>query len=63
MKSTILEQDHKALIELNRSLSPEERLLAFFHHSQLLTQLSLARLVDGNPNKISGPSTQNSSTV
>ena len=51
MKSAILEQDHEALIKLNRSLSPEERLLAFFHHSQLLCQLSLARLVDGKSNK------------
>ena len=43
MKSKILEKDREALIKLNRSMSPEERLMAFFHHSQLLAQLSLAR--------------------
>ena len=61
MNSLILKQDHDALIKLNRSLSPEERLLAFFHHSYLLTQLSLARFVDGKSNRNSGPSTDNSS--
>jgi len=41
MKSAILQQDRDDLIKLNRSLSPEERLVAFYHHSQLLIQLSL----------------------
>ena len=59
MNSPILKQDHDALIKLNRSLSPEERLMAFFNHSQLLTQLSLARVVDGNSNQSSGPTTDN----
>ncbi|GEM_PF-6170406 len=43
MKSRILEQDRNDLIALNRILSPQERLEAFYHHSQLLSQLSLVR--------------------
>ena len=43
MKSAILQKDHNDLLKLNHSLSPEERLVAFYHHSQLLSQLSLAR--------------------
>jgi hypothetical protein len=46
MKSKILEQDHNELIKLNRQLSGEERLMAFYRHSQLLTQLSLCRKSD-----------------
>ena len=46
MKSTIIQKDHEDLIKLNRSLSPEERLMAFYRHSQLLIQLSLERKVD-----------------
>jgi hypothetical protein len=42
----ILQQDHNALIKLNRELSGEERLMAFFHHSQLLCQLSLVKKAD-----------------
>jgi len=41
MKSKILEQGRNELIKLNRQLSGEERLMAFYRHSQLLTQLSL----------------------
>lgn len=48
MKSTILQQDHHDLIKLNRQLSPEERLMAFYHHSQLLCQLSLVKKTDEN---------------
>lgn len=48
MKSPILQQDHDDLIKLNQSLSPEERLVAFFHHSRLLSQLSLVRKVKKN---------------
>ena len=43
MDSRILQQDRKDLIQLNRALSPQERLEAFYHHSRLLSQLSLAR--------------------
>ncbi len=46
MKSRILQQDHHDLIKLNQSLSPEERLVAFYYHSQLLSQLSLIRKVE-----------------
>lgn len=43
MKSSILQEDHNDLIRLNRALSPEERLVAFYHHSYFLKQLSLVR--------------------
>lgn len=43
MKSKILQKDHEDLIKLIQSLSPEKRLEAFYRHSQLLIQLSLAR--------------------
>ncbi len=43
MNSRILQQDHQDLIRLNRSLSPQERLKAFYEHSRLLGQLSLVR--------------------
>lgn len=46
MISKILQQDHNDLIRLNQSLSPEERLVAFYHHSKLLSQLSLVRKVE-----------------
>ena len=39
MKSKILQDDHDALIKLNQSLSSEEKLEAFYRHSQLLSQL------------------------
>jgi len=42
MESLILQQGRKDLIRISRSLSPEQRLEAFFRHSQLLIQLSLA---------------------
>jgi len=42
MESLILQQDRKDLIRINKSLTPEQRLVAFFHHSQLLIQLSLS---------------------
>jgi hypothetical protein len=41
MESKILQQDRNDLIQLNRTLSPEQRLEAFYQHSQLLSQLSL----------------------
>ncbi len=46
MKSKILEQGRNELIKLNRQLSGEERLMAFYRHSQLLTQLSLCHKSD-----------------
>ena len=42
VKSKILLQDHQDLVKLNQSLSPEARLVAFYHHSRLLCLLSLA---------------------
>ena len=43
MKSNILQQDHQELVKINQKLSPQERLVAFYHHSRLLCQLSLLR--------------------
>ena len=51
MKSRILEQDRDDLVRLNRALSPQERLEAFYHHSQLLNQLSLIRKTGKKKNK------------
>jgi len=43
MKSKILAEDRKDLVKLSRSLSPQQRLLAFLNHNQLLAQLSKAK--------------------
>jgi hypothetical protein len=45
MRSAIIQQDHHDLISLNRSFSPEERLVAFYHHSFLVSQFSAMRKV------------------
>ena len=37
--SEILQKDHEDLIVLYQRMTPEERLLAFFHHSQLTYQM------------------------
>ena len=49
VKSKLIEKSREALIELNRSLSPEERMEAFYNHSQLLAQLFAAG--KNNPDK------------
>ena len=41
-ESELMRQDHEALREMSRRMTPEERLVAFFHHSQLVYQLSQA---------------------
>lgn len=51
MQSRILQQDHQDLIKLNQSLSPEERLIAFYHHSFLMAQLALAGKVEKRQDK------------
>jgi len=51
MESLILQQDRRDLIKINKSLSPEQRLEAFFHHSQLVIQLSLANETNKKQNK------------
>ncbi len=38
-KSEILQKDHEDLISLYKRMKPEERLMAYFHHSQLVTQI------------------------
>ena len=37
--SEILQKDHEDLIRLCQRMKPEERLIAFFHHSQLTHQM------------------------
>ena len=37
-----MQQDREAMIRRARRLRPEERLVAFFHHARLITELSLA---------------------
>ncbi len=38
-KSEILQQDYDGLVLLSKRMTPEERLVAFFHHSRLIHQL------------------------
>jgi hypothetical protein len=40
--SEILQKDHEDLITLCQRMKPEERLAAFFHHSQLVQQMHRA---------------------
>ncbi len=44
MKSKILQKDHEDMIKLHRKMKPEERLMAYFHHSQLVQQFYQAGL-------------------
>jgi hypothetical protein len=37
--SELMRQDHEAMRALHRRMTPEERLVAFFRHSQLVYQL------------------------
>ena len=37
--SAIVQQDHEDLIRLYQRMKPEERLAAFFYHSQLIQQM------------------------
>ena len=38
-KSEILQKDHEDLLLLYKRMKPEERLMAYFHHSQLIAQV------------------------
>jgi len=38
-KSEVLRKDHEEMIALYKRMKPEERLVAFFYHSQLIHQL------------------------
>ena len=38
-KSDILQKDRDSLVLLSKRMTPEERLVAFFHHSRLVHQL------------------------
>ena len=40
--SEILQKDHEDLIALHQRMKPEERLAAFFYHSQLVHQMHQA---------------------
>ena len=42
--SALLEQDREAIVLLCKRMKPEERLVAYFHHSQLMHQLYRAGL-------------------
>ena len=42
MKSNILKANHKALIKANKAMTPQERLMAFYRHSRLLSKLARA---------------------
>lgn len=38
-RSAIIQQDYEDMVRRSRRMTPEERLVAFFHHSQLIHQL------------------------
>jgi hypothetical protein len=42
MKSLLARQAREERLEQERRMTPEERVLAFMHHSRLMTQLYLA---------------------
>jgi hypothetical protein len=42
MKSRLAEQARQERLKQERRMTPEQRLQAFMHHSQLMTQLYLA---------------------
>lgn len=42
MKSNILKQGYEALIKINKAITPQERLTAFYQHSRLMNQLARA---------------------
>jgi hypothetical protein len=42
MKSRLAEQARQERLNQERGMTPEQRLQAFMHHSQLMTQLYLA---------------------
>ena len=38
--SKIIEDDHAALVKAHKAMTPQERLMAFYHHSRLITTLA-----------------------
>jgi hypothetical protein len=49
MKSRLAEQARQERLQQERHLTPEQRLVAFLHHSRLVTQLFLAGRATANP--------------
>ena len=39
MKSKIIQQDHDDLVRLSKSMTPQERLVAFFNHLRLMAEV------------------------
>jgi hypothetical protein len=39
MKSAVLQHDREEILALSRRLTPEERLVAYYHHSRLIAQM------------------------
>ena len=37
--SKLLQQDHQEMVRLSKRMKPEERLVAYFHHSQLMYRM------------------------
>jgi len=42
MYSKLIKQDQQALLEINKAMSPQERLMAFYYHSRLMSKLALS---------------------
>lgn len=36
MRSTVLQRDHEEMRALSKRMTPEERLVAYYHHSRLI---------------------------
>lgn len=45
-ESAVMRRDRKDMIRRARRMTPEARLVAFFHHSRLITELYLAGVRD-----------------
>lgn len=61
-KSSLLQKNHDELVALNKKMTPKERLVAFFNHSQLVSRLFEAgakfrsQTLSAAPKKSSKPS-------
>ena len=44
-KSEVLQKVHEEMIALYKRMKPEERLVAYFHHSQLISQIYQAGVI------------------
>jgi len=60
--SELMRQDHEAMLACSRRMTPEERLVAFFHHSQLVYQLYRAGAAYRARHPSASPTSKNTPT-